>query len=81
MAKRAKPPPLGRLMSVTPWRDGATGQADLSILISVDVGYACARTRIAGDDVGELVELIFAAAAPAQRDAIQQRLARLYADV
>lgn len=81
MAKQGRPPSLGRIMSVSLWRNGSTGETDGSMLIAVDVGYACARTRIAGDDIGELVDLIVGAASPAQRETIKERLARRFVEV
>lgn len=55
MAKRAKPPPLGRLMSVSLWRNLETGEADGSVLISADLGYGAAKLRLAAVDVAELI--------------------------
>jgi hypothetical protein len=79
MAKPAKYASLGRLMSVSLWRDQATGEADGSILISADFGYGAAKLRIANEDLGDLVDSIIAVAPRDQREEILERLARRFA--
>ncbi len=60
MAKASKrqPPPVGRFISATEWRNPQSGESDGSVVICVDVSYAAARLRIAGDDLAQLIDAL-----------------------
>lgn len=60
MAKASKrqPPPVGRFISATEWRNPQSGESDGSVVICVDVSYAAARLRIDGSDLGQLIDAL-----------------------
>jgi hypothetical protein len=55
-------PPLGRLMSVSFWRDGSTGAADGSVVIATEFGFGTAKLRIAAEDIDDLLACVAAVA-------------------